>query len=131
MFPEKADIYAGNNSTALFAVEMKEEGGGGERRERRRGGNRKEIKERREQFSEDKKKLSVPFYYTTTVAKSTTTFHCRRIGEGNIAQLSSRFLISFMEKRKSRVERGRKMKNGRNETAIILFTKSSRENRAL
>lgn len=29
MFPEKADIYAGNNSTALFAVEMKEEGGGG------------------------------------------------------------------------------------------------------
>lgn len=46
MFPEKPDIYAGNNSTALFAVEMKEEGGGGERRERRRGGNRKEIKER-------------------------------------------------------------------------------------
>lgn len=29
MFPEKADIYAGNNSTALFAVEMKEEGGRG------------------------------------------------------------------------------------------------------
>lgn len=39
MFPEKADIYAGNNSTALFAVEMKEEGRGEKR-------NRKEIKER-------------------------------------------------------------------------------------
>lgn len=38
MFPEKADIYAGNNSTALFAVEMKEEGGGGgEKRAKERG----------------------------------------------------------------------------------------------
>lgn len=34
MFPEKADIYAGNNSTALFAVEMKE---GGRRREESEG----------------------------------------------------------------------------------------------
>lgn len=38
MFPEKADIYAGNNSTALFAVEMKEEGGRGrEKRAKERG----------------------------------------------------------------------------------------------
>lgn len=37
MFPEKADIYAGNNSTALFAVEMKEEGGGREKRAKERG----------------------------------------------------------------------------------------------
>lgn len=36
MFPEKADIYAGNNSTALFAVEMKEEGRG-EKRAKERG----------------------------------------------------------------------------------------------
>lgn len=37
MFPEKADIYAGNNSTALFAVEMKEEGRRGEKRAKEKG----------------------------------------------------------------------------------------------
>lgn len=37
MFPKKADIYAGNNSTALFAVEMKEEGGRGREESEREG----------------------------------------------------------------------------------------------